>query len=231
MGPQPRTSSHRPGDAAPDEAPDVELVRRARAGEEPALAELLRRYTGLVRRAARPYFLPGAESQDLVQEALIGLYEAVRDFDPDRSPSFRAFAELCATRQVVSAVRRAGRHKHAALNDYLPVAAGGRRREALGAAAADPADLFEARERLTAVLGVLSGSLSPLEQEVLRLHLQGESYTVIAARVHREPKAVDNALQRVRRKLERSLRAVEDPGPDWGAATLEAPARRRGAVR
>ncbi len=195
---------------------DEVLVARVRAGDEGALAELLSRYRAFARHRARPYFLAGADRDDVVQEALIGLYEAVRDDDAGREVSFRAFAEVCVTRQVVSAVRAATRHKHGPLNDYvsfsrpLAVEDDGERCVAdvlPSAAQHDPAELLVAADRLRALQAHVDEVLSDLETEVLRLWVEGRSYQQIAERLHRRVKTVDNALQRAKRKLEEHLRA------------------------
>ncbi len=197
--------------------PDTDLVRRAREGDEAALAELLDRYRPLAQRQARSYFLAGAEREDVVQEAVIGLYKAVRDFDPERHLSFAGFAELCVNRQVLTAVRNATRHKHGPLNDYVSVwrdelgEDGTPLAEALpGPAATDPAELVLSAERLRSVREHLAGALSPLEAQVLELHVQGLSYAAIAERLGRSEKAVDNALQRIKRKLEAHLRGLDE---------------------
>ena len=201
-----------------DPPPDSELVRRARDGDETALVVLLDRYRPLAQRQARSYFLAGAEREDVVQEAVIGLYKAVRDFDPERHLSFAGFAELCVNRQVLTAVRNATRHKHGPLNDYVSVwrdelgeDGGTPLAEALpGPAATDPAELVLSAERLRSVREHLADALSPLEAQVLELHVQGFSYAAIAERLERSEKAVDNALQRIKRKLEAHLRGLDE---------------------
>ncbi|GAB3770095.1 RNA polymerase sporulation-specific sigma factor [Nocardioides ginsengisegetis] len=193
---------------------DEELVHRAQAGDEPALDALLRRHETLARRRARAYFLIGADHDDLVQEAMIGLFQAVRDFDPEAGASFRSFAEVCVARQVVSAVRAATRHKHAALNAYVPLHAptGDDDRtigETLPAPAlADPAEHVVATEGLHDLRRQVRGLLSDLEVEVLRLQLDGVGYRDIAGRLDRGAKTVDNALQRIRRKVSGHLQAL-----------------------
>jgi RNA polymerase sporulation-specific sigma factor len=192
---------------------DEQLVLRARAGEEAAWDLLLRRHGGLAQQRAAAYFLAGAERDDLLQEALIGLCLAVRDFDPDAGSSFRTFAGLCVTRQVVNAVRAAARRKHAPLNDYVPLqapAAAGERAlaEVIPApASSDPALAVLHAEQVTRLRERVGRTLSPLEAEVLGLHVEGVGYRDIATRLHRGPKSVDNTLQRARRKLTRHVEA------------------------
>ncbi|HSK24723.1 MAG TPA: RNA polymerase sporulation sigma factor SigH [Egicoccus sp.] len=188
---------------------DEALVDRARGGDELAANELLLRYRGFARARVRNYFLVGGDREDVVQEAMIGLFKAIRDYDPGSGTSFRSFAELCITRQVLSAIRSATRHKHGPLNSSIsldrPHSAGSPRTVAEILPAGDEHDPLtvlvaaDDRQRLRAALDdVLSG----LESEVLALYLDGCSYEEIAAQVGRHAKAVDNALQRVKRKLE-----------------------------
>lgn len=186
---------------------DEQLVLRARAGEEAAWELLLRRHGGLAQQRAASYFLAGGERDDLLQEALIGLCLAVRDFDPDAGCTFRTFAGLCISRQVVTAIRAAGRRKHAPLNDYVPLHAPGPEGGAgladrlPGPRTADPAEAVVHAEQVAGLREHVSRALSPLEAEVLGLHVDGIGYRDIAALLHRRPKSVDNTLQRVRRKL------------------------------
>ncbi|MCW2715030.1 MAG: polymerase sporulation specific sigma factor SigH [Frankiales bacterium] len=186
---------------------DADLVALARAGSDAALGELLELYRPLVRAKARSYFLAGADRDDVVQEAMIGLCKAVRDFDPERGIAFRTFADVCVTRQVVTAVRTASRHKHGPLNDSQSLAAvpGGPDRDARTAQEDDPADLVVGRERLRALQVHVDASLSDLEVRVLRLHLEGMPQADIADLLHRSSKSVDNALQRIKRKLSAHL--------------------------
>ena len=197
---------------------DETLLVRARAGDEGALCELLLRYRGYARAKARAYFLVGADHDDIVQEGMIGLYKAVRDYDERQGVPFRAFAELCVTRQVLTAVKSATRRKHAPLNSYVSlsgplggddaVGEGERGAGVLVASAveADPADVVISAERVRALQRHVDEALSDLEVEVLRLYLDGMSYQQIAQRLHRHVKAVDNALQRVKRKIELHVR-------------------------
>ena len=198
---------------------EAELVALARAGDDAALAELLGRYRSFAAVKARSYFLIGADRDDVVQEGLIGLYKAVRDFDPSHDTSFRGFAELCVTRQILTAIKTATRQKHGPLNDYVSFSRtaasedDGERvfAEVLPArAVCDPADLVISAERVRALQAHVDEVLSDLETEVLRLHVEGKSYQQIAERLQRQVKSIDNALQRIKKKLESHLRAGDD---------------------
>lgn len=194
---------------------DEELVRRFHQGDVAALDALLDRHRRLARAKARGYFLAGGDIDDLEQEGMIGLFKAIRDFRHDRQASFRSFAELCVTRQIISAIKAACRHKHRPLNRYVSL--WGIRlvddpserlvEEMLDQQVPDPADEVVSLEGQAAMRVALAGLLSALEVEVLRMHLDGCSYQEIGARLDRGPKAVDNALQRVKRKLEAHLGA------------------------
>ncbi len=189
---------------------DEELVARARAGDGRALDSLLLRYRDAVRARARGYFLVGADHEDVVQEGMIGLYKAIRDFAPGQA-SFRTFAEVCVSRQIVSAVRSATRSKHAPLNHYVPfhhpVPGGDRDDCTLGDILpapphTDPAEQVVSTERVRALGQHCCATLSDLEAEVLRLHVDGRSYREIARMLRRHTRSVDNALQRVKRKVD-----------------------------
>ena len=205
--------------STPEATPaDDELVRRSRAGDDYALAELLHKYRGFARAKARSYFLVGADKEDIVQEGMIGLYKAIRDFNPDMQTSFRAFAELCITRQIITAIKTATRHKHGPLNNYVsfsrPLSADddGERylADVLPATAiTDPADLVVSAERIRALQKHFDTVLSDLEVEVLRLYVEGKSYSEIALLLQRQVKSIDNALQRIKRKLDGHLRERE----------------------
>ncbi len=199
-------------------ATDDELVRDARTGSDAALAELLQRYRSYARVKARSYFLVGADREDVVQEGMIGLYKAIRDFDPGRESSFRAFAELCITRQIITAIKTATRQKHGPLNNYVsfsrPVGGEVDGEHLLAdvlptVALSDPADLVISADRIRALQAHFDEVLSDLETEVLRLYVEGRSYQEIAERLHRHVKSIDNALQRIKRKLEGHLQARE----------------------
>ncbi len=195
---------------------DDELVLAARAGDDVALAELLTKYRNFARVKARSYFLVGADREDIVQEGMIGLYKAIRDFNPDMQTSFRAFAELCVTRQIITAIKTATRQKHTPLNSYVsfnrPVVSDEDGDRVLGdviptAAICDPADLVISSERIRALQRHFDDVLSDLEAEVLRLYVEGKSYQEIAETLNRHVKSIDNALQRIKRKLDMHLRA------------------------
>lgn len=202
---------------------DAELVLAARAGDDRALADLLTKYRAFARVKARSYFLVGADWEDIVQEGMIGLYKAIRDFNPDLQTSFRAFAELCVTRQIITAIKTATRQKHGPLNNYVsfqrPVGDddGGERTLADVLPTrdiSDPADLVVSAERIRALQAHFDEVLSDLETEVLRLYVEGKSYQEIAERLQRHVKSIDNALQRIKKKLEGHLqaRSVADAG-------------------
>ncbi len=200
--------------AAPADMSDETLVAQSRQGDDVALATLLGRYRGFARAKARSYFLVGGEHEDVVQEGMIGLYKAVRDFDASHHVSFRTFAEMCVTRQMISAVKAANRHKHGPLNSYVsfsrPVASDEDDDRELGdvlpsRGSNDPADIIISAERIRALQAHVQDVLSDLEVEVLRLYVEGKSYVEIAELTARHTKAVDNALQRVKRKLESHL--------------------------
>jgi RNA polymerase sporulation-specific sigma factor len=192
------------------ELADLQLVMRARNGDQKALDELIRRYTGFVRLKASSYFLAGGDSEDLIQEGLIGLYKAVRDFSPELS-SFRSFAELCVTRQIITAIKTATRFKHAPLNTYVsfshtPAGQDGEGECTLGDALPGPAVhepplVVISTEELQSLVFSLGTGLSPLEADALRLYLEGSSYEDMAVRLGCDTKTIDNALQRVKRKI------------------------------
>jgi RNA polymerase sporulation-specific sigma factor len=202
---------------------DAALVLAVRAGDDAALCELLTKYRAFARVKARSYFLVGADREDIVQEGMIGLYKAIRDFNPELETSFRGFAELCVTRQIITAIKTATRQKHGPLNNYVsfdrPLAGEDDGERTLGdvlpaAAISDPADLVISAERIRALQAHFDEVLSDLETEVLRLYVEGKSYQEIAERLQRHVKSIDNALQRIKRKLEGHLkeRSVADAG-------------------
>ncbi|CAB4878900.1 unannotated protein [freshwater metagenome] len=186
------------------------LIALAKQGDPTAYDRLVRRYYGFVRLKASSYFLTGGDSDDLIQEGLVGLYKAIRDYRTDRESSFRNFAELCITRQIITAVKTATRNKHTPLNQYLSFAstpAGALDGEPTleevipGSPVHDPASQVISSEELRALVGCLSTSLSELESRVLSLYLDGRSYESIGELVGCDSKTVDNALQRVKRKV------------------------------
>ena len=192
------------------ELEDLQLVMRARNGDGKALDELIRRYQGFVRLKASSYFLAGGDSEDLIQEGLIGLYKAVRDFSPELS-SFRSFAELCVTRQIITAIKTATRFKHAPLNTYVSFShtPAGQESEAdctlgdalPGPSVDDPSVCVISTEELQSLVFALGTGLSKLEADALKLYLEGESYETMAERLGCDTKTIDNALQRVKRKV------------------------------
>ena len=200
------------------ELSDDDLVARFQGGDELSVQVLLDRYRRFARAKARGYFLVGADSDDIEQEGLIGLYKAARDFRPDRQASFRAFAELCITRQVITAVKTATRQKHQPLNQYVSISgvrggddAAERSVEDLldDHHVADPADTVVSRERMDTMRRSMAEMLSGLEVDVLRLYVEGKSYQEIGDQLGRHVKSIDNALQRIKRKLEGHLTEAE----------------------
>ena len=207
--PRSRRAARR-SDAQP-ELEDHYLVALAKRGSADAYERIVKRYRGFVRLKASSYFLLGGDSDDLIQEGLVGLYKAIRDFRTDRESSFRNFAELCITRQIITAVKTASRNKHAPLNQYVsfaqsPAARRRRRDDARGdppgaRSPTSPSERVIATEELQALVACLSSVLSELESRVLSLYLDGHSYEVIGERLECDTKTVDNALQRVKRKV------------------------------
>jgi len=189
---------------------DGYLLALARQGNRDAYERLVRRYASFVRLKASSYFLIGGDSEDLIQEGLVGLYKAIRDFRPDRESSFRNFAELCITRQIITAVKTATRNKHTPLNGYVSFSstpAGSAEADPTldellpGPTAHDPVNQVISSEELQSLVACLSTVLSELESRVLALYLDGHAYTDIGDRLGVDAKTVDNALQRVKRKV------------------------------
>lgn len=196
------------------ELTDVELTARFQAGSDGALDVLIDRYRRFARARARSYFLVGGDGDDVEQEALIGLYKAARDFRPEHASSFRAFAELCITRQIITAIKAATRQKHQALNHYVSIS--GTRSDEAGDGgveelihrrrrAGDPADRVVAADRFGALRTRMSEVLSGLEIDVLSLYVDGRSYQEIGEHLGRPAKSIDNAIQRIKRKVEGHL--------------------------
>ena len=193
------------------ELEDLQIVLRARNGDGEAMDALIRRYTGFVRLKASSYFLAGGDSDDLIQEGLIGLYKAVRDFRTDKETSFRSFAELCVTRQIITAIKTATRFKHAPLNTYVsfshtPAGQEGDGECTLGDALPgpgvhEPSVMVISTEELQSLVFTLGSGLSSLEADALRLYLEGSSYEDMAEKLECDTKTIDNALQRVKRKI------------------------------
>ena len=192
---------------------DEEIVEDAKNGDPNALEYLIKKYKNFVRAKARSYFLIGADKEDIIQEGMIGLYKAIRDYRKDKLTSFRAFAELCITRQIITAIKTATRQKHIPLNSYIslnkPIYDEDSDRTLLdvlsGVKITDPEELIISREELNNIENKIGEILSDLEWEVLMSYLQGKSYQEIAVDLDRHVKSIDNALQRVKRKLERYL--------------------------
>jgi RNA polymerase sporulation-specific sigma factor len=207
MAARPATAAQK----AQRELEDLQLVLRARNGDGGALDVLIRRYTGFVRLKASSYFLAGGDSDDLIQEGLIGLYKAVRDFRADKETSFRSFAELCVTRQIITAIKTATRFKHAPLNTYIsfshtPAGQDTDSECTLGDALPgplvdEPSVCVISTEELQSLVFTLGTGLSKLEADALRLYLEGSSYEEMAEELLCDTKTIDNALQRVKRKV------------------------------
>jgi RNA polymerase sporulation-specific sigma factor len=200
-----------PAQKAQRELEDLQLVLRARNGDGTALDFLIRRYTGFVRLKASSYFLAGGDGEDLIQEGLIGLYKAVRDFRPDKETSFRSFAELCVTRQIITAIKTATRFKHAPLNTYVSFSHSPAGHDSdgdctlgdalPGPGVDDPSVCVISSEELQSLVFTLGTGLSSLESNALRLYLDGLSYEEMAEELGCDTKTIDNALQRVKRKI------------------------------
>ena len=192
---------------------DEDIVLEAKEGNSVALEFLINKYRNFVKAKARSYFLIGADREDIIQEGMIGLYKAIRDFRGDRLSSFRAFAELCITRQIITAIKTATRQKHIPLNSYIslnkPIYDEDSDRTLLdiltGVKITDPEELIINREEYNDIEFKMGEILSELEWRVLMLYLEGKSYHEIAVELKRHVKSIDNALQRVKRKLERYL--------------------------
>lgn len=197
---------------------DEEVVTLAQEGDDVAQEYLINKYRNFVRAKARAYFLVGADREDIIQEGMIGLYKAIRDFRGDKLSSFRAFAELCITRQIITAIKTATRQKHIPLNSYVslnkPVYDEDSDRTLLdvisGSSIADPEELIISREEFDNIEEKMGEILSSLEWQVLMSYLEGKSYQEIALDLKRHVKSIDNALQRVKRKLERYLEKREE---------------------
>ena len=192
---------------------DEEIIAIIHGGNTDALDFLITKYQSFVRLKGRSYFLIGGDREDIIQEGMIGLYKAIRDFKADRLSSFKAFAELCITRQIITAIKTATRQKHIPLNTSIsldrPVYAEDSDRTLLdmvaGPALDDPEDLIIHREDFSHMEEEMNKVLSGLEKQVLALYLEGQSYQEISDELNRQVKSVDNALQRIKRKLERYM--------------------------
>ena len=205
---------------------DEEIICEIKnGGDNIALDYLINKYRNFVRAKARSYFLIGADREDIIQEGMIGFYKAIRDFRNDKLSSFRAFAELCVTRQIITAIKTATRQKHIPLNSYIslnkPIYDEDSDRTLLdvlsGAKVTDPEELVISREEFIDIEKKMEEILSDLEWRVLMNYLDGKSYQEIATDLNRHVKSIDNALQRVKRKLERYM---ENRGNDIDLNTV-----------
>ena len=191
---------------------DEELVELAQNGDGEALPFLLDKYKNFVRTRARSYFLIGADHEDIVQEGMIGLYKAIRDYNPEKLSTFRAFAELCVKRQIITAIKTATRQKHYALNSYVSLnkplydeESDRTLLDVLEGRVTNPEDLYISQEDLSHIETQIDTMLSDLEQQVLQCFLDGSSYQEIAEELGRHVKSIDNALQRIKKKLTKLL--------------------------
>lgn len=196
-----------------EEKLDEEVVLEAKDGNARAQEYLITKYENFVKAKAKSYFLIGADKEDIYQEGMIGLYKAIRDFKPDKLTTFKAFAELCVRRQIITAIKTATRQKHIPLNTYVsldkPIYEEESDRTLLdilsGLKITDPEELVISQEQMKHIEKEIEKSLSSLEMEVLTSYLDGKSYQEIACDLDRHAKSIDNALQRVKRKLEKCL--------------------------
>lgn len=196
---------------------DDTIIRLIHQGNSRGLDFLIHKYKNFVRAKARTYFLIGADKEDIVQEGMIGLYKAIRDFDSDKLSSFKAFAELCITRQIITAVKTSTRQKHIPLNSYVSLDKPVYDEESdrtlfdiiAGSKAIDPQELLVNREKFADMESKLSELLSELEKKSLHLYLDGRTYEEISIELKRHVKSIDNALQRVKRKFEQLIESQE----------------------
>lgn len=197
-----------------EELEDQDLVRRAREGEDRALETLLARYRNFARAKARSYFLTGSDKEDVVQEGMIGLYKSIRDYDLSHDTPFRAFAELCISRQILTAIKTANRNKHHPLNTSVsletPISRGGEGHRTIGdnieaPRLSDPIELVISAQEIEAIRDSMKDNLTDLEGDVLMLYMDGKSYEEIAGALGNHVKSIDNALQRIKRKLQRHI--------------------------
>lgn len=189
---------------------DEDVVELSVGGDKAATEHILSKYKNLVRSKSRMYFLAGADKEDIVQEGMIGLFKAIRDFDSSKLSSFRTFADLCITRQIITAVKNATRQKHMPLNSYVSLSHPVYEEESertledtlTEQVSVNPEEMFIWKENIAALHVKMDETLSKLEKSVLDMYLGGMSYQEIAKELQRSPKSIDNALQRVKRKLE-----------------------------
>jgi RNA polymerase sporulation-specific sigma factor len=192
---------------------EYEMVLKASNGDIIALEHIINKYKNFVKAKAKSYFLVGADKEDIIQEGMIGLYKAIRDFDGSKTNSFKCFAEICITRQIITAIKTATRQKHIPLNSYVslnkPIYDEESDRTLMDIIAAsiitDPEELIISKEELKNIESKMNEILSKLELQVLELYLNGKSYQYIADIIGRDVKSIDNALQRVKRKMEKYL--------------------------
>jgi RNA polymerase sporulation-specific sigma factor len=197
-----------------NELEDTKLVALARTGDDRCIEILLARYRNFARSKARSYFLAGSDKEDVVQEGMIGLFKAIRDFEEDTGTPFRAFAELCISRQILTAIKTANRQKHQPLNSSVSLDApaygddSGDRTVGdnfVSPKTADPVELVISAEEIEAIRDTMKENLTDLEGDVLRLYMDGKSYEEIAGVLGNHVKSIDNALQRIKRKLQRHI--------------------------
>jgi RNA polymerase sporulation-specific sigma factor len=198
---------------------DLDLVQRVRDGDERCLEILLARYRNFARSKARSYFLAGSDKEDVVQEGMIGLFKAIRDFDLAQETPFRAFAELCISRQILTAIKTANRQKHQPLNSSISLDAPAYGDDdsdrsvgdhLVAPTLTDPVELVISAQEIEAIRDSMTENLTELEGDVLRLYMDGKSYEEIAGALGNHVKSIDNALQRIKRKLQRHLATRED---------------------
>ena len=197
---------------------EYDIVLKASKGDKIALEYIIKKYKNFVKAKAKSYFLIGADKEDIIQEGMIGLYKAVRDFDASKTNSFKGFADICITRQIITAIKTATRQKHIPLNSYIslnkPVYDEESERTLLDIIATsivtDPEELIISKEELKHIGSKMNELLSDLELQVVEYYLNGKSYQYIADKLKRDVKSIDNALQRVKRKLEKHLENRND---------------------
>ena len=197
---------------------EYDIVLKASKGDKIALEYTIKKYKNFVKAKAKSYFLIGADKEDIIQEGMIGLYKAVRDFDASKTNSFKGFADICITRQIITAIKTATRQKHIPLNSYIslnkPVYDEESERTLLDIIATsivtDPEELIISKEELKHIESKMNELLSDLELQVVEYYLNGKSYQYIADKLKRDVKSIDNALQRVKRKLEKHLENRND---------------------
>lgn len=200
-------------DLSYDQMADEQIVALSQNGNMYAMEAILNRYKGFVSSRARPYFLIGGNHEDMIQEGMIGLYKAVRDYHPEKQVTFRSFAEICITRQMITAIKTATRQKHQPLNSYVSLSRPAFDESSdqtladvvLGSNCTNPEELLIDKENYAACEETIEKALSNMEYQILSLYLEGKSYQEISVQIDKSPKSIDNALQRVKRKLERLL--------------------------